>query len=182
MTAFSPVPTPPQCLPSSCFTLQHRHTLTFYMPTSLHPCQCLSDPTVQTLCPTPLPTIHTSMLASPLLPVSSRSGKTQCFQIQALQPHLAIPVLRAGMAEQSKAITVKQRLRSGTLRSCWLQLSLRRQKTVTFCMHPCFSLLNASYGDFGASQISTERELFIAAAGFPPAETCHCWPLLYCVR
>lgn len=96
---------------------------------------CLSHSSTQTFHLTLLPVTHTRTFVSPSLatppcpsfPIASRWGTTQHFQIQGLQPHLAPPVLEAGMTGQCKALTPKQRLRFETCRNSWWQLSFGRE-------------------------------------------------------
>lgn len=123
------------CLPSPCFTLQCKHPLAFYLPTSC--CPCLSCSTVQTFRLTAAPhtpSCHTHQHAClpPGFPIASRSVTTQCFQMQAPQPHLA------GTAGQGKAGTAKQRLRFETCRNCWSRLSFRRDWCHFLCAPPVF--------------------------------------------
>lgn len=186
MTAFSLVPYTVAVPPFSLFhiavpsCLLHAHLL-------LQPCRAsatspskylishsfLSHTPPRLPCPIlPLPPAPVSPLFPGLAKLSISRSR--------VYSHIWHPVLEAGLAGQGKALTPKQRLRFETCRTSCSSCPLEGSGA-SFCVHPTFFFIGCPPTVISVLLKVLEMVLFIAAAGFPPAETCHCWPLLQCV-
>lgn len=144
---------------------------TYPTPTAAMP--CLSPPTTQTFHLTPLPITHTTLdlpflplppaPASPLLPGLAQFSISR----SRVYSHIWLPVLEAGMTGQGK-----ERLRFETQRSAGGSCPLEGS-AASFCVHPALFLVGRPPTVILVLSECSEMVLFIAAAGFPPAETYH---------